>query len=108
MCSPTGILSFSHVTVGAGTPDTSQARTSGLPATWLTVSISGFSNAGGTAGEKADCQNPQISPNSGETLPWGCLAVVTEQSPGSAHPPLGGEHKVLHRDGSYLCQGRHH
>lgn len=57
MHSPTGILSFSQVTVGAGTPVTSQVRTRGLPATWLTVSVLGFSNVGGTAGEKPDSQN---------------------------------------------------
>lgn len=57
MHSPTGTLSFSQVTVGAGTPVTSQVRTRGLPATWLTVSVLGFSNFGGTAGEKPESQN---------------------------------------------------
>ena len=56
--SPTGILSFSQVTVGAGTPVTSQLRTRGLPAVWLTISVLGFSNVGGTVGEKPDSQNP--------------------------------------------------
>lgn len=60
MHSPTGILSFSQVTVGAGTPVTSQLSTRGLPATWLTLSVLGFSNVGGTAGEKPDCQDPKI------------------------------------------------
>ena len=62
MDSPTGILSFSHVTAGAGTPVTSQLRTRGLPATRLTISVSGFSNVGGTAGEKPDSQNPMTLP----------------------------------------------
>lgn len=62
MHSPTGILSFSQVTVGAGTPVTSQVRTRGLPATWLTVSVLGFSNVGGTAGEKPDSQNLKLLP----------------------------------------------
>lgn len=63
MHSPTGILSFSQVTVGAGTPVTSQVRTRGLPATWLTVSILGFSNTGGTAGEKPDSWNLKTLPS---------------------------------------------
>lgn len=59
MHSPTGILSFSQLTAGAGTPVTSQLRTRGLPATWLTFSVLGFSNVGGTAGETPDCQSPK-------------------------------------------------
>lgn len=57
MHSPTGILSLSQVTEGAGTPVTSQVRTRGFPANWLRVSVLGFSNTGATAEEKPDSHN---------------------------------------------------
>lgn len=63
MHSPTGILSLSQVTLGAGTPVTSQVSTRGLPATWLTVSVLGFSNVGGTAGERPDAQSLKALPS---------------------------------------------
>lgn len=74
MNSPTGILSFSQVTVGAGTPITSQVRTRGLPATWLTASALGSSNVGGTAGEKPDSPNPKtLLPPPSSLAAQGCL-----------------------------------
>lgn len=63
MHSPMGILSLSQVTLGAGTPVTSQVSTRGLPATWLTVSVLGFSNVGGTAGERPDAQSLKALPS---------------------------------------------
>lgn len=82
MHSPTGILSFSQVTAGAGTPVTSQVRTRGLPATWLTISVLGFSNVGGTAGENPGPQNAKTGPptsflSGGSGVPEGPLPVVT-------------------------------
>lgn len=74
MSSPTGTLSFSQVTVGAGTPITSQVRTRGLPATWLTASALGSSNVGGTAGEKPDSPNAKtLLPLPSSSAAQGCL-----------------------------------